>query len=316
MMPVSFKENEKENIIALHLQTLSKKNRLLSPFVSKLRFLLNNPKYYEVIHWSPDGKAIIITDVSSFKEKILQKEGEMFKTQNFSSFVRQLNLYGFRKISGIDKCDTFKNMKFEHSYFRRERPDLMHLVQRTCLPSRHKKSRKCLANLDSNCGTSRSYTQQKVNLLSEKENENSFRNVPSDRVLHAKEKGFVENKVEIDDICEDSVIEDSIISLNETDFGMTSSLEHDYALPQIENVYKVMDEETVYEYLDQKFTDEKEVVQILLGLKDEISRDMIHDPLSVLAKVSSEVVDLTRIESRPSFRHYPSSTPMQTITIS
>lgn len=315
MMPISFKENEKENIIALHLQTLSKKNRLLSPFVSKLRFLLNNPKYSEVIHWSPNGKAIIITDVSSFKENILQKEGEMFKTQNFSSFVRQLNLYGFRKIPGIGKCDTFKNMKFEHLYFRRERPDLMHLVQRTCLPSRHKKSRKCLANLDSNCGAIRSHTDQKVNLLSEKENDNSFRNVPSDRVLHAKKKRFVEDKVEIDDICEDSVIEDSIISLNETDFSTTSSLEHDYALPQIENVYKLMDEETVYEYLDQKFTDEKEVVQILLGLKDEISRDMTH-PLSILAEVSSEVVDLTKIESSSSFRHYPSSTSMQTITTS
>ena len=137
MMSISFKENEKENIIALHLQTLSKKNRLLSQFVSKLRFLLHNPKYY---HWSPDGEVIIITDVSSFKDNILQKEGEMFKTQNFSSFVRQLNLYRFRKISGIGKCDTFKNMKFEHLYFRKERPDIMHLVQRTCLPSRHKKA--------------------------------------------------------------------------------------------------------------------------------------------------------------------------------
>ena len=114
------------------------KGKPLSPFISKLKLLLNDEKYFRAIHWSETGTAIVITDGETFKKLVLDRSEEMFKTRNFTSFVRQLNLYGFRKVPVSGKADPSKNMKFEHVHFKRDKPELMHLVSRTC-PSRKKK---------------------------------------------------------------------------------------------------------------------------------------------------------------------------------
>jgi len=126
-------EDSKENLLSLHLHHFARKNRPLSPFISKLRFLLNCTKHQDAIHWSSDGRSIVITNVEVFKQSVLDNEAEMFKTKNFTSFVRQLNLYGFRKVPSNGKSDPATNMKFEHANFRRERPDLMQYIQRTCV---------------------------------------------------------------------------------------------------------------------------------------------------------------------------------------
>ena len=114
------------------------KGKPLSPFISKLKLLLNEEKYRKAIRWSESGGAILITDGEVFKRQVLDESAEMFKTRNFTSFVRQLNLYGFRKVPVNGKGDPSKNMEFEHVHFKRNKPELMHLVKRTC-PSRKKK---------------------------------------------------------------------------------------------------------------------------------------------------------------------------------
>ncbi|XP_068705606.1 uncharacterized protein [Montipora capricornis] len=124
--------------IANSLHCTPVKGKPLSPFISKLKLLLSDEKYRNAIRWSESGGAILITDGEAFKRQVLDESAEMFKTRNFTSFVRQLNLYGFRKVPVNGKGDPSKNMEFEHVHFKRDKPELMHLVHRTC-SSRKKK---------------------------------------------------------------------------------------------------------------------------------------------------------------------------------
>ena len=80
-------------------------------FLEKLYHILKNKANENLIHWNEDGTIIIITDPFKFSNKILPKN---FKHDNYSSFNRQLNLYGFYKINNIknSKSEQFKNENF------------------------------------------------------------------------------------------------------------------------------------------------------------------------------------------------------------
>ncbi|XP_036436920.1 heat shock factor protein 5 [Colossoma macropomum] len=76
-------------------------------FPARLWCLVNNPQIRS-IRWDSRGEAVII-DQQLFEAELLSpglrasgKSPECFKTTNFTSFIRQLNLYGFRKLKPGD----------------------------------------------------------------------------------------------------------------------------------------------------------------------------------------------------------------------
>ena len=77
-------------------------------FLEKLFKILKDKD--DLIHWNEDA-IIIITDPFKFSNKILPK---ICKHDNYSSFNRQLNIYGFHKINNIknSKSEQFKNENF------------------------------------------------------------------------------------------------------------------------------------------------------------------------------------------------------------
>ena len=76
-------------------------------FLEKLYDMLNNEDNKKIIYWNNEGTAIIIVNINKLCECVLPK---YYKHANYSSFVRQLNIYGFYKTKGIQK----EGESFEH----------------------------------------------------------------------------------------------------------------------------------------------------------------------------------------------------------
>ncbi|GIX68731.1 HSF_DOMAIN domain-containing protein [Caerostris extrusa] len=85
------------------------------------------------VSWSPHGKSILLR-YSLFKEEFMSTKSDFFKTDNISSFVRQLNLYGFRKVYDHTHKQAYKANpdlhEFSNTYFQRDRSDLLDKVTR------------------------------------------------------------------------------------------------------------------------------------------------------------------------------------------
>ena len=99
-------------------------------FPAKLWRLVNNPSC-EAICWDPLGELVVI-DQPLFETQVLcpptfpYDNPNAFKTTNFSSFVRQLNLYGFRKAERWVKQagDCVRHCYYSPN-FKRDHPELV-----------------------------------------------------------------------------------------------------------------------------------------------------------------------------------------------
>ncbi|KAM6583467.1 hypothetical protein CsatB_010469 [Cannabis sativa] len=65
------------------------------PFLNKTFQMVDDPGTESIVSWSPARDSFIVWDSHEFSKNLLPK---YFKHSNFSSFIRQLNTYGFKKI--------------------------------------------------------------------------------------------------------------------------------------------------------------------------------------------------------------------------
>ncbi|CAN1275821.1 Heat stress transcription factor A-3 [Linum perenne] len=97
------------------------------PFLSKTFDLVDDQGLDSVISWGGRGESFVVWDPVEFSRTVLPRN---FKHNNFSSFVRQLNTYGFRKVDA-DKWE------FANEGFRQGQRHLLRNIQRRKMISTH-----------------------------------------------------------------------------------------------------------------------------------------------------------------------------------
>eukprot|EP01029_Cantina_marsupialis_P011910 TRINITY_DN26414_c1_g1_i1.p1 TRINITY_DN26414_c1_g1~~TRINITY_DN26414_c1_g1_i1.p1 ORF type:complete len:427 (-),score=110.32 TRINITY_DN26414_c1_g1_i1:198-1478(-) len=91
-------------------------------FISKIYDMCQSSQFSDFVGWNAAGNALEIRNVNHFSELVLPT---FFKHKNFASFARQLNMYGFKKMSNDPNLRIFGNPNFL-----RNRPDILHLIKR------------------------------------------------------------------------------------------------------------------------------------------------------------------------------------------
>jgi len=94
------------------------KNNKTPMFPRKLHQILSEPNLGSIITWLPNGRAFKIKGPKIFAQKVLPA---YFRTSNYSSFKRQLNQWGFRRIT---------HNQYYHEMFLHGKPHLCYAMKR------------------------------------------------------------------------------------------------------------------------------------------------------------------------------------------
>ncbi|KAG8836027.1 hypothetical protein FRC17_010491 [Serendipita sp. 399] len=128
-------EEEKDGMASDHETHGDEKTQSSKPstnnFVHKLHLMISDPKAADFIWWTDLGTSFIVSSAGEFSREIL---GQHFKHNNFASFVRQLNMYGFHKINRTPRNQRVQpdaqQWEFSHPKFLRGRLDLLEDIRR------------------------------------------------------------------------------------------------------------------------------------------------------------------------------------------
>ncbi|CAH1767020.1 11448_t:CDS:2, partial [Entrophospora sp. SA101] len=118
--------------MSVYSPTSNNSSKNVPAFLNKLYSMVGDPDSNDLITWSESGNSFIVKRPQDFAKEVLPR---FFKHNNFSSFVRQLNMYGFHKIphlqQGVLQSDAqTEEWEFSNSNFIRNQPDLLIFVNR------------------------------------------------------------------------------------------------------------------------------------------------------------------------------------------
>lgn len=151
------------------------------------------------------GRSFIIHNQIQFAKDLLPL---YFKHSNMASFIRQLNMYGFRKVANIDQGlrTEREEIEFFHDFFVRGQECLLGLIKRKVPSSRAgahgpedgQAHSEVLKELLTNAGNMHERQEQMDQLLSDmkKENEALWREVARLRQKHKKQQQIVEKLIQ------------------------------------------------------------------------------------------------------------------------
>lgn len=148
----TFESNEKRPPPQSKKKKESTQPKTRPAFVVKLWSMVNDPANHDYIRWNDDGKTFQVFHREDFMKVVLPK---YFKHNNFASFVRQLNMYGWHKVQDITS-GTMNNQKdergndeawqFENPYFIRGQEDLLDKIVRNRNGGQEGESNESLVN--------------------------------------------------------------------------------------------------------------------------------------------------------------------------
>uniref|UniRef100_A0A7S0UPI0 HSF-type DNA-binding domain-containing protein n=1 Tax=Pseudo-nitzschia delicatissima TaxID=44447 RepID=A0A7S0UPI0_9STRA len=126
--------------------------RLYEMLQSEAKIASESKEPNAYISWSQSGIAFRIIDVEGFTSSVLPK---YFRTKKFSSFQRNLNLYGFTKVRRGPDTDMYA-----HQSFIRGKPELLLNLRKCSSASRRKMSASSNASTTSSDSSSSSSSRE------------------------------------------------------------------------------------------------------------------------------------------------------------
>ncbi|PON75708.1 Heat shock transcription factor [Parasponia andersonii] len=107
--------------------TVESQKAVPAPFLTKTYQLVDDPLTDDIVSWGEDETTFVVWRPPEFARDLLPN---YFKHNNFSSFVRQLNTYGFKKI-------VADRWEFANEYFRKGAKHLLSEIHRRKASQQH-----------------------------------------------------------------------------------------------------------------------------------------------------------------------------------
>uniref|UniRef100_A0A2K5K337 HSF-type DNA-binding domain-containing protein n=1 Tax=Colobus angolensis palliatus TaxID=336983 RepID=A0A2K5K337_COLAP len=151
-------------------------------FLSKMWTLVEETHTNEIITWKQNGQSFLVLDEQGFAKEILPK---YFKHNNMANFVRQLNMYGFRK------QERDGPVEFQHPYFKQGQ-DLLENIKRKVSSSKPEENKNSSAQKVQIKQETVEYSLSEL----KSENESLWKEVSELRAKHAQQQQVIRKIVQ------------------------------------------------------------------------------------------------------------------------